>query len=142
MYCGTLAARERHETACYQKGCALFRLSIPRLNRDPTLILTLSCTLSLLDDEDDATPLVQLIARESPSPGKPYPSYLYHLCLTRLTVVLLFVFSPQTSSAQKKARPRWVYEPAVETRSPYWDTLAVDAAPRHAAIASAALSAG
>ena len=136
-----MASRERHETACYQKGCALFRLSIPRLNRDPTLILTLSCTLSLIDDEDDATPLVQLIARESPYPGKSYP-YLYPLALTRLTVFLNFFFSTQTSSAQKKARPRWVYEPAVETRSPYWDTLAVDAAPRHAAIASAALSAG
>ncbi len=35
-----------------------------------------------------------------------------------------------------------MYEPAVTTSSPYWDTLAVDAVPRHAAVTSAALSAG
>ena len=34
---------------------------------------------------------------------------------------------PKPKRSKPTARPRWVYEPAVSTASPYWDVLAVDA---------------
>jgi hypothetical protein len=80
------------------------------------------------DDEEDMTPLVDLVRKEPPSPGELFPIALFlivsptHLTITRT----------DSSSSGKKAvrpkktkRPRWVYEPAAETQSPYWDTLGV-----------------
>ena len=42
---------------------------------------------------------------------------------------------PQPKRAKPKAKPRWTYEPAVSTASPYWDVLAVDAVLQTAEIA-------
>ena len=40
---------------------------------------------------------------------------------------------PKPKRSKPTARPRWVYEEAVSTASPYWDVLAVDAIRSHTA---------
>ena len=108
------------------------------LLRDLTLTLTLSLhytfkmkmtTQRLLSNSSPAS-LPQLVS--------PFPTFIPHpsVCL------MYFSSAPKAARPKKTKRPRWVYEPALQTRSPYWDTLAVDAIPRHAARASATLSAG
>ncbi len=43
--------------------------------------------------------------------------------------------------AKKQARPRWVYEPAVSSGSPYWDNLAVTSAVTSAEVTTEQLEA-